>query len=50
MITNNVSMYLPGGPGHWNDPDMLQVRDVRAECGVCMLHMERDLDSAFCAC
>ena len=28
MITNNVSMYLPGGPGGWNDPDMLQVGNV----------------------
>jgi hypothetical protein len=25
MIANNVTMYLPGGPGGWNDPDMLQV-------------------------
>ena len=25
MIANNVSEYLPVGPGGWADPDMLQV-------------------------
>ena len=28
LIANNVSMYLPGAPGGWNDPDMLQVGNV----------------------
>ena len=26
MIANNVSAYLPAGPGGWADPDMLVVR------------------------
>eukprot|EP01047_Picozoa_sp_COSAG01_P053006 COSAG01_NODE_5637_length_4126_cov_12.068041_5_plen_277_part_01 len=28
LITNNVSTYLPGAPGGWNDPDMLQVGNI----------------------
>ena len=30
MIANNVSAYLPVGPGGWGDPDMLQVRFIAA--------------------
>jgi hypothetical protein len=28
LITNNVSTYLPGARGGWNDPDMLQVGNI----------------------
>ena len=28
MISNNVSTYLKGGRGGWNDPDMLQVGNI----------------------
>lgn len=28
LISNNVTVYLPGGPGGWGDPDMLQVGNI----------------------
>ena len=37
MIDNNVSKYMPGGRGGWNDPDMLQVKQRRLHTRVTAL-------------